>query len=66
MALPMAVPICIWMASIALDERGAVERGLLGHLGAAGEGDQPDFDVPGHLAQERLGRVLRGHHAAWA
>jgi len=45
------------------DERRAVDRGLLRHLGRACEGDQPHFDVPGHLAQERLGRLLGGHHA---
>jgi len=45
------------------DERRAVDRGLLRHLGRACEGDQPHFDVPGHLAQERLGRLPGGHHA---
>ena len=51
---------CIWKPSMAADQRRAVQRRALGHLAAAGEGDQPDFDVLGQLAQEQLRRLLRG------
>ena len=63
MALPTAVPICIWKASMAATSDVAVERRRLRHLGAAGEGDEADLDVLGQVAQEGLGRLLRGHHA---
>ena len=38
----------------------AVERRALGHLGAAGKGDQAHFDVLGRFLEEQLGRLLRG------
>ena len=37
------------------DKRGAIEGRLLGHLGAAGEGDEAHVDVPGHFAAGSFG-----------
>jgi hypothetical protein len=61
-ALPTAVPYCIWKRVDRGDERAAIQRRRC-TPGAAGEGDEADVDVLRQLAQEELRRLLRRDEA---